>query len=72
MAIESYFRIPSKKSFLETNLSNKKSMQSKTGVIYCTMKGRLMVQILLSSFDNAYKAVLSHWVPVTFVSKKQD
>ena len=34
------------------------------------MKKRLLLQILLSSFDNACKAMLNHWVPVTFGSKQ--
>ena len=71
MAIESYFWIPSRKGFLKTNLSNKKSRQSKRVVIYCTMKGTLLVKILLPLFDNAGKTKLSHWVKKTFGSKKQ-
>ena len=36
------------------------------------MKGRLLVQILLPSFDNTYKAMLNYWVTVIFGPKKQD
>ena len=63
MAIKSYFEIPSKKRFLETNL-NKKNRQSNAVVTYCAMKGKLLIRTVVSSFDHAYKAILKHRVPV--------